>query len=152
MLGKLQRAHQTLSGPFAPAYLRWKQSAQVISILYLWLLTITFTRASKTLKNLTFLYIRLCMIARPQYELKIKYMNVAITNPRQTNTRHDKPQTGKHQTRQTLDITNASYVLCCVMSYFYHVQGMSCPVFVCLRQDKVPHEYLQKYILCSSCI
>ena len=65
--------------------------------------------------------------------------NGTITDPRQTNIRHDKPQTGKNQTRQTLDIISLranprhnkrqfSYV----MYYVHHVQGLSCLVFAYL--------------------
>ena len=56
--------------------------------------------------------------------------------PSQTNTRHDKPFTDKHQTRQTLDITNASFVL------FLSSQGLSCLVFVGLWSVMEPLQNL----------
>ena len=34
--------------------------------------------------------------------LKSESSQIAITDPRQTNTRHEKPQTGRHKTQQTL--------------------------------------------------
>ena len=75
-------------------------------------------------------------------------------NSRQANTRHDKHQTGKHQTQQTLDMNSIKeskcqfclmfyYVLCLscpgfVISSVCYVQGLSCLVFVCLGSVEVP--------------
>ena len=46
-------------------------------------------------------------------------------------TRDDKPQA--LEKTKTLDITDVIYVLCFVVSYVYHVQGLSCHGIVCLR-------------------
>ena len=60
----------------------------------------------------------------------------------QTYTRHDKPKTDKHQTKQILDMikirhnTRHNQRLLCVgfvTSYASHVQGLSWLVFACLR-------------------
>ena len=44
-----------------------------------------------------------------------------ITSPRQINTRHDKPQTDKHQTRQILDIINIRHNM---------IQNITCVCYV----------------------
>ena len=76
-----------------------------------------------------------------------------ITDSRQTNTMHDKPQTDKHQTRQTLDMIYIRHkqhfyvqgllFIMLIMSRVFRVQclpiqGLSCLVFVCLGSVMAP--------------
>ena len=64
-----------------------------------------------------------------------------------TNLRHE-----QHKIKQTLDITNASSVLCYVISYVYHVYDLSCLVFVCRRSVIIlisKSEETQSYYFCG---